>query len=773
MDLILPCAKPLTWKPWIKEASIASVYIFLLPMLVSTPSYITVLAVLLFYKHIIYKIKIMPENEGLYIVLISVHGLIRGNNPELGRDADTGGQVKYVLELAKYLGCHPAVARVDLLTRLVADATVSQDYADPHEVLAPRVNLLRFPCGKEGYLPKEQLWDSLDCFADTVSSYLRQQTQRPDVIHSHYADAGYVGSLLSRQLSIPLIHTGHSLGRSKRHRLLASGLKRDDIERLYNMSQRIEAEETCLSTAECIITSTHQEIEEQYGLYDFYRPETMRVIPPGTDLNLFFPAQGNEHESGLARELTRFLRESDKPMILAISRPDRRKNIGNLLTAYGENADLQERANLVIVVGNRDDFRAMDEGSRKVLADILYLIDLYDLYGKVAYPKHHTSEDISLLYRIAAMSRGVFANPALTEPFGLTLIEAGASGLPIVATEDGGPQDIIANCQNGYLVDPLDSDAIAGRLLDVLKNEDDWQRMSQNGIDGVSKHYSWPAHVDHYLQIIQHIIQKFASIQRIDLKRRNRLYRDRTLFADLDQCLIGDRDSLGRLVDLLRINNRCCSFGIATGRRLDSAMRLIRQHGIPRPDVFITSLGTEIYYTQQLIGDSAWQDYIDHQWRPDKIRHILGEVFGLQLQPKTEQSDFKISYYYDTQKAPTVEFIRHLLLKSDTDAQCILSFGQFLDILPLRASKGLALRWYAEQWGLSLENILVAGGSGADEDMLRGNTLGVVVENGHSDELSILGEQESVYFAQQSHAGGIIEAIDHYRFFEDCHEARQ
>ncbi|MCC7090836.1 MAG: glycosyltransferase [Nitrosomonas sp.] len=715
----------------------------------------------------------MSDNKGLYIVLISVHGLIRGNNPELGRDADTGGQVKYVLELATALGRHRAVARVDLLTRLVADTAVSQEYAHAHEVLAPRVNLLRFPCGKEGYLPKEQLWETLDCFADTVSSYLRERSQKPDVIHSHYADAGYVGSLLSRQLSIPLVHTGHSLGRSKRHRLLASGLKRDDIERMYNLSRRIEAEETSLSTAECIITSTHQEIEEQYSLYDFYRPEMMRVIPPGTDLNLFFPIQGNEHESGIAHELARFLKEPDKPIILAISRPDRRKNIGNLLSAYGESTDLQARANLVIVAGYRDDIRAMDEGSRKVLADILYLIDLYDLYGKVAYPKHHAAEDISLLYRLAAKSRGVFANPALTEPFGLTLIEAAASGLPIVATEDGGPQDIIANCQNGYLVDPLDCAAIANCLLDVLENEDDWQRMSQKGIAGVSEHYSWSAHVDHYLHVIRPIIQNFASIQRMALKRRSRPNQDRTLFSDLDQCLIGDPESLVQLVDLLRVNNRCCSFGIATGRRLDSALKVVRQHGIPRPDVFITSLGTEIYYTQQAIRDSAWQDYIDHQWRPDKIRQLLKEVNGLQLQPKTEQSDFKISYFYDAQHAPAIEVIRHILLKNETDAQCILSYGQFLDILPLRASKGLALRWYAEQWGMPVHNILVAGVSGADQDMLRGNTLGVVVANGHGDELNILGEQESVYFAQQSYAAGIIEAIDPYQFFADCHEARQ
>ena len=62
--------------------------------------------------------------DGLYIVLISLHGLIRGQHMELGRDADTGGQVKYVVELARAIATHPAVHRVELLTRLVQDPKV-------------------------------------------------------------------------------------------------------------------------------------------------------------------------------------------------------------------------------------------------------------------------------------------------------------------------------------------------------------------------------------------------------------------------------------------------------------------------------------------------------------------------------------------------------------------------------------------------------------------------------------------------------------------------
>jgi len=49
----------------------------------------------------------MSQYAALYLQLFSIHGLIRGKNLELGRDADTGGQTKYVVELAKALGEQP------------------------------------------------------------------------------------------------------------------------------------------------------------------------------------------------------------------------------------------------------------------------------------------------------------------------------------------------------------------------------------------------------------------------------------------------------------------------------------------------------------------------------------------------------------------------------------------------------------------------------------------------------------------------------------------
>ena len=708
------------------------------------------------------------EHNKLYLLLISVHGLIRGHDLELGRDADTGGQTKYVVELARALGEHKDVYRVDLATRRLVDPAISKDYSRPFERLSDNVNIIRIDCADQIYIPKEQLWDHLDVFADNLLHYLHINKLTPHIIHSHYADAGYVGTRLSHQLSTPLLHTGHSLGRSKRKHLLASGIKRDDIEQRYNMSRRINAEENTLGVADRVITSTHQEIEEQYGLYDYYQPNKMRVVPPGTDLIKFHPPLGTEPITDIAHELNRFLKNPDKPMVLAVSRPDQRKNIITLIEAYGESETLQQLANLVIIAGNRDDISDMESGAQEVLTDILLTIDRYNLYGKVAYPKHHQSDEVPVIFRLAAVSGGVFINPALTEPFGLTLIEAAASGLPIVSTEDGGPQDIIRNCHNGYLIDPLDKEVMAEKLLSVINDKSKWRKMVKSGIAGVNQHYSWQAHADDYLKIIKPIIEKTEPVVRMDLQRRTRLYRDRALFSDLDQSLLGDPKYLPEFSNVLKENARCSSFGIATGRRLDSALQLIRTHKLPIPDTLVTSLGTEIYYGSNLTRDTAWTNHIDYLWQPAKIRNHLSDFPGLSLQPKIEQSRYKISYYYDAAKAPDVNEIRHLLLLNELTANVVFSFGQYLDILPIRASKGLALRWYAEQWDVPLNHILVAGGSGADEDMIRGNTLAVLVANRHNEELSDLIELERVYYAKQPYAAGILEAIEHYDFFRTC-----
>ena len=170
------------------------------------------------------------QRDGLYIMCISLHGLIRYDSPELGRDADTGGQVKYVLELTKTLSDLPAVSRVDLLTRFIKDKNVSSDYGVPVEKISENARVVRLRCGGRKCIRKELLWPHLEEFIDNGIKYIKKQGIKPDVIHGHYADAGYVAMELAAAFDVPFVFTGHSLGRNKKAKLRADGLALSKIE---------------------------------------------------------------------------------------------------------------------------------------------------------------------------------------------------------------------------------------------------------------------------------------------------------------------------------------------------------------------------------------------------------------------------------------------------------------------------------------------------------------------------------------------------------------
>ncbi|OEL24273.1 putative sucrose-phosphate synthase 4 [Dichanthelium oligosanthes] len=544
------------------------------------------------------------KDKKLYIVLISIHGLIRGENMELGRDSDTGGQVKYVVELARALGSTPGVYRVDLLTRQISAPDVDWSYGEPTEMLSlissenlghemgesSGAYIVRIPFGpRDKYIAKEHLWPHIQEFVDGALVHIMQMSKVlgeqvgsgqplwPVVIHGHYADAGDSAALLSGALNVPMVFTGHSLGRDKLEQILKQGHQtRDEINETYKIMRRIEAEELCLDASEIIITSTRQEIEQQWGLYDGfdltmarklrarikrgvscfgrYMPRMIvcasastfkalhsfyvnfidifcyiinQAIPPGMEFSHIAPhdvdldgEEGNEDGSGspdppIWADIMRFFSNPHKPMILALARPDPKKNITTLVKAFGEHCELRNLANLTLIMGNRDVIDEMSSTNAAVLTSVLKLIDKYDLYGQVAYPKHHKQSEVPDIYRLAARTKGVFINCAFIEPFGLTLIEAAAYGLPMVATRNGGPVDIHRVLDNGILVDPHNQNEIAEALYKLVSDKHLWAQCRQNGLKNIHQ-FSWPEHCKNYLSRVGTLKPRHPCWQRSD-----------------------------------------------------------------------------------------------------------------------------------------------------------------------------------------------------------------------------------------------------------------
>jgi sucrose-phosphate synthase len=355
------------------------------------------------------------------------------------------------------------------------------------------------------------------------------------------------------------------------------------------------------------------------------------------------------------------------------------------------------------------------------------------------------------------------------EPFGITLIEASACGLPIIATNDGGPVDIVGNCQNGILVDVKNSSEIAEGIKTLLADQERWETCSRNGINGVREHYSWQSHCERTVCKYQKLLPGLKKTsKKVEKEKRVKSFGKRLtelsklLITDIDNTLVGHKDRLFDLMELLKKNSSTIGWGVATGRSLAMTLDIMTEQDIPIPDILICSVGTEIYYGPDLRTDKGWQQHLSHLWKPESIREVLGELDFVTQQEAEGQRRYKISYYMEDD-SELLASVHHHLQEAKLRCQIIYSHGQFLDILPYRASKGRAIKYLKYKWNIAPEDVMVAGDSGNDEDMLRGRTCGLVVGN-HSKELEKLKGQRRIFFSKRKYAGGIIDGLTHYKF---------
>lgn len=712
---------------------------------------------------------------GFYIQLFSPHGLIRGIDPEIGKDRDTGGQVKYVLELLFALSQHPEVSKVDLFTRRFHSEDLSAAYGEEIEEINDKARIVRISCGPGGYLPKEALWDYLDEFTDNVIRFLQKNDRYPDLVHGHYADGNYIAARLSELCSIPMLATGHSLGRNKRDLLLAEGMAEDKIEEQFNISRRIAVEEEVLQVSNAVIVSTEHEIKAQYAAYDNFEAAAYHIIPPGINTEIFYPYYRLEMpgftmpvQQELAlhhvnREIDRFLFQPEKPFILSIGRADKRKNFEAIIAAYGQDKELQAMANLVIFAGERNDITHLPEEEQAIFTNLLLLMDKYDLYGKMAIPKKNDPvNEIPEIYRLAARKRGIFVNATPGENFGLTILEAAACGLPVIADRSGGPVSIIESCANGILTTVEVQEELANSMKKLIADQQFWQNCSASGISASAGLYSWEQHAQQYVALLKELRQNKAKNTPI----ATRLMRTEHAFvSDLDGTLIqhGAKGGLEEIVSWIRENRDQWIFGIATGRNKRLAMAAIQNFELPQPDIMICSAGTEIYYGPQWIRDKGWDQYINYEWQREAIMDLIGNCQSMVLQPVAAQHRFKISFDLvpGVDGAKLLKYLNKLFTIKDIVVQLYLTEGKHLDIVPVRAGKGNALSYLSAKWGLPVANFITAGNGGNDMDMLNGDYPSIIVP-GHDPALTVLKAHPYAYFAELPLGKGVYEGISYF-----------
>jgi sucrose-phosphate synthase len=674
---------------------------------------------------------ICKGNRSLYILSIALGGCLKGPPVEFGLTEDTGGHITYVLGAAMALAKRNDVDRVEIVTRLIEDERLGSAYAAPFERVDAKLAIRRVATDNRAYLSKRDAIRDRAAFTSALIALLDDMPRRPDIVHAHFADAAEVAAAVRDRFGIPFVYTAHSLGIDK----AASGVADADI------GERLAEEDRAIAAADLIIASSRDEAERQLMLYPSSCPTRIHCLPPGAGMN---EADTCADLAPARALIAPFLRDPEKPIVLAIARPVAKKNLAGLIDLFGSDADLRAQANLVILAGLRDGPESGEAEQRQVIQSLLSRIDTHDLYGRVALPKRHCATDVASMYQLAKATGGVFVNPALTEPYGLTLTEAAVHGLPVVATCHGGPPDIVATLRHGRIADPFDPAGFAGAIRGLLENRVEWARASVEGSIR-SKQLDWSSYADRFLRIVATLRPVHAIV------REPR----RLLLCDIDNTLTGCTVGAENMVQFLSSQSDL-AFGVATGRSLQEAERLLREWRQPDPRVLITSVGSEIYWRSgaRLVPDRDFAAWIDAGWAPDDFDALVAAVPNVERQPPVEQRRHKRSYFVSDDAA--IARIRRIC--AGLPVRVIHSHGRLLDILPERAGKGAAMRWVADRLGIAEQHVYAAGDSGNDLDMLAAVRNGIVVAN-HSAELNSLLGRPSIYLARRPHAAGVVEGM--------------
>jgi glycosyltransferase involved in cell wall biosynthesis len=265
-----------------------------------------------------------------------------------------------------------------------------------------------------------------------------------DIVHAHVARDYPLAALATRRTDARLVLTRHVLFPLNRiHRLT---LRR--TARVIGVSQAVT-----------------QGLRAQ-GIFD---PDTIVLIHNGIDVDRF--AKGREDFAPREQSMNKKLRVG---------------MIAHLAPIKGQEDFIRAAA---IVRGLRDDVEFIIAGEdkshngehRQSLED---LIDQLKLNQQVRLPGW--VEDISELLS----TFDLFVSPARSEPFGLSIVEAMAAGVPVLATMSEGAQEIIEDDQTGRLAPIGDVEALAKGISELLSDSKERIRLSGNARRGVRERFS-------------------------------------------------------------------------------------------------------------------------------------------------------------------------------------------------------------------------------------------------------------------------------------------
>ncbi len=324
----------------------------------------------------------------------------------------------------------------------------------------------KVPTGKEilgVQLPRlayrHGLWITVDPYPELKKALNKFH---PDVIHNQTAEMIAIAARrYAKKYDVPMVSTGHAYPDNLTSQVkFLKPIKRplDAVLRTY-MASFLKHSEYATMPTEMAIDDLVPKNRRKFKV-------PVEPLSNGVDLAKFTPGKPS------AKVLRRLHLNPKTPRVLYVGRVDPEKSIGNVLTAFAEVLEKMPQAELVIVGDGTDRRRLLD------------LAKSLGIEKNVKFPGRIMPPDVIDIYRSATL----FVTASETETQGIVLIEAAATGLPLVAVDAGAVRELCQNKKNGILCEPRDTEQMAKAILKILSDEDLQQRYGEKSLEIAKQH---------------------------------------------------------------------------------------------------------------------------------------------------------------------------------------------------------------------------------------------------------------------------------------------
>ncbi len=283
-----------------------------------------------------------------------------------------------------------------------------------------------------------------------------------DIIHSHTEfGVGTFARIIAKQLDIPLVHTYHTMYEDYVHYITKGYFNRSSKKLVEYLTKFY-----CDKTATELIVPT----KKTYDLFKekYHLEKDVHIVPTGIEIERFFK---KDIDRAKVKKLRQNLGiQNDDFVILFVGRIGKEKSVDVLIDGQVLISRKYPRAKLVIVGDGPDIEQFKKRVKRLKLSDNVIFV------GKVPW------EEVPYYYNIA----DVFVTASKTETQGLTVIEAMAASLPVVAVLDDAFKNTIEDGVSGYLF--KDRRDYQKKIMMLLENPDVLAKMSEEAFKRAEPH---------------------------------------------------------------------------------------------------------------------------------------------------------------------------------------------------------------------------------------------------------------------------------------------